>query len=101
MISGRIKIARHMRWVGPMTKSSFKIQPANVGPTAGASPTTRPMSPMAVFRCSLGKTLDKITCIRGKVIPTAQAWMIRPNNKIVQLDVGANVVNNSSIIRSA
>ena len=100
MISGRIKIARHMRWVCPMTKSSFKIQPASVGPTAGASPTTRPFNPMAVPSCSLGKTLVITTCISGMVIPTAQAWMIRPNKKIVQLDVGANVVIKSPIIRS-
>ena len=59
--------------------------PDMVGPTAGASPMAIPTIPIALPRCSGGKTDSMIVWLRGMVTPTARAWMIRATIKIWKL----------------
>ena len=53
---GRTKILRHeSEIVIPSTSwFLFNIQPAKVGPIAGARPTAKPLRPIAVPRCFIG-----------------------------------------------
>ena len=60
-------------------------QPDKVGPIAGATPTAKPVKPMAVPRFSGGNKLSMMFCSSGIVIPTPNAWIKRPANNIGKL----------------